>query len=313
MIVYFQKSVWCYSPLKETFPMVYILYNTFAGLHYGKDRLESKMAELFPGEEAFYADVKTVDNKQVFVDAITNEDKLVIVGGDGTLNHFVNEVEDRDYSFPIYCYAAGTGNDFVNDVAGVHNDVPVLINKYIRRLPVIEVKGETYKFINGIGYGIDGWCCEVGNKNRDKTGKTPNYTAIALKGLLYAFKTVNAKITVDGVTREYKNCWMAPSMNGRYFGGGMMITPSQDRLNEARDLSVVAVHSKSRLKLLTVFPKIFKGGHVSHTDIFEVFTGKDVKVEFDRPVALQIDGETILGVTEYTAKSHSLIKEEVTV
>ena len=29
-----------------------------------------------------------------------------------------------------------------------------------------------------------------------------------------------------------------------------------------------------------------------------------VKVEFDRPVALQIDGETILGVTEYTVKSN---------
>ena len=293
--------------------MVYVLYNSFAGLHYGKDRLESKMAELFPGEETFYAEVKAVENKQIFVDAITAEDTLMIVGGDGTLNHFVNEVEDREYPFPIYCYAAGTGNDFVNDVAGVKNDVPVKINDYIRHLPIIEVNGETYKFINGIGYGIDGWCCEVGNKQRDKNGKAPNYTTIALKGLLYAFKTVNAEITVDGVTRKYKNCWMAPSMNGRYFGGGMMITPEQDRLNPSRDLSVVAVHSKSRLKLLTVFPKIFKGTHVTHTDIIDIFTGKDVKVKFDRPVGLQIDGETVLGVTEYTVKSHSLIKEEAKV
>ena len=293
--------------------MVYILYNSFAGLHFSKDKIESKMSELFPGEETFYADVKAVDSKQTFVDAINNEDKLVVVGGDGTLNHFINEVEDRDYPFPIYCYAAGTGNDFVNDVAGVDNDVPVKINEYIRNLPIIEVNGETYKFINGIGYGIDGWCCEVGNKNRDKTGKSPNYTAIALKGLLYAFKPVNAEITLDGVTRKYTNCWMAPSMNGRYFGGGMMIAPSQDRLNEARDISVISVHSRSRLKLLTVFPKIFKGRHVAHTDIFEIFTGKEVRVKFDRPVALQIDGETVLGVTEYTVKSHSLLKEEVTV
>ena len=102
-------------------------------------------------------------------------------------------------------------------------------------------------------------------------------------------------------------------MNGRYFGGGMMVTPSQDRLNEERNLSLVVVTSKSRFKLLTIFPKIFKGGHVKHTDVFHLFTGKDIKVEFDMPIALQIDGETVLGVTEYTAKSYALLKEEVTV
>ena len=32
-------------------------------------------------------------------------------------------------------------------------------------------------------------------------------------------------------------------------------------------------------------------------------TGKEVKVEFDSPRALQIDGETVLGVKEYTVKA----------
>ena len=31
--------------------------------------------------------------------------------------------------------------------------------------------------------------------------------------------------------------------------------------------------------------------------------GNEITVEFDRPTALQVDGETILGVTSYTAKS----------
>ena len=88
----------------------------------------------------------------------------------------------------------------------------------------------------------------------------------------------------------------------------MMITPSQDRLNVERELSIVVVPCKRRLKLLTVFPKIFKGNHVKHTDIFKLYKGTSVCVEFDRPVALQIDGETILGVTKYTAKSSSLAK-----
>ena len=294
--------------------MVYVLYNTTSGSHYGRERIEEKISKTFPGEEIQLTDTLSIEDKMSYVSKISEGDRLVIVGGDGTLNHFINGVEDREYPFPIYCYAAGTGNDFINDVTGEKSDELVEINKYIRRLPIIEVKGQKYKFINGIGYGIDGWACEEGDKNREKNkGATPNYTTIAIKGLLYKFKTVNAKVTVDGVTREYKNVWMAPSMNGRYFGGGMMVTPSQDRLNEERNLSLVVVTSKSRFKLLTIFPKIFKGGHVKHTDVFHLFTGKDIKVEFDRPIALQIDGETVLGVTEYTAKSYALLKEEVTV
>ena len=39
---------------------------------------------------------------------------------------------------------------------------------------------------------------------------------------------------------------------------------------------------------------------MNHKKTVHVLTGQTIKVEFDRPTALQIDGETILGVTEYT-------------
>ena len=293
--------------------MVYVLYNTFAGAHYGKEKIKEKMLEFFPGEDVCLSDTVSVSDKQAYIDKITESDKLVIVGGDGTLNHFVNGVEDRDYAFDIYCYAAGTGNDFINDISGVDADTLVHFNEYMKKLPTIEVNGTCHKFINGIGYGIDGYCCEEGDKYREKTGKAPNYTSIALKGLISKYKPVNARVTIDGETKEYKNVWMVPSMNGRYFGGGMMITPTQDRLNPERNLSFAVVTSKSRLRLLTVFPKIFKGNHVKYEKIFKLFCGKDITVEFDRPVALQIDGETVLGVTSYSAKSYALKKEEATV
>lgn len=293
--------------------MVYVLYNGIAGAHLTSEKIENKMRELFKGEELNLTDTVTLDDKQSYVDRILPEDKLVIVGGDGTLNRFVNSVRAEEYSFPIYCYAGGTGNDFLNDIVGVNSDSMVMINDYIRELPTVDVNGKTYKFLNGIGYGIDGYCCEEGDKVRAKSGKAPNYTTIAIKGLLYKFKTVNAKVTIDGVTEEYKNVWMVPTMNGRYFGGGMMVTPEQDRLNEEHELSIVVVPCKSRIRLLTVFPKIFEGKHVKYTKIFKTFRGKDVSVEFDKPTALQIDGETVIGVTKYSAKSYALKKQEETV
>ena len=49
------------------------------------------------------------------------------------------------------------------------------------------------------------------------------------------------------------------------------------------------------------FPSIFKGEHIKHTGMVAIHEGKDIRVTFDAPRAVQIDGETVLGVTEYRA------------
>ena len=70
-------------------------------------------------------------------------------------------------------------------------------------------------------------------------------------------------------------------------------------------------HGSGKLKTLMIFPSIFKGEHVKNTDHVTVLKGKEITVRFDRPTPLQIDGETILGVTEYSAVANSKIKAKV--
>ena len=295
--------------------MIYAIYNLHAGGCHAENEksIKERISKEFGGEPVSAINILCIENKREYLSKLTSEDKLVIVGGDGTINHFINETDDKEYDFPIYCYSGGTGNDFIHDVTNGSSDAIVKINDYIHNLPRVYVNGESYKFINGIGYGIDGYCCEEGDRYKKKTGgKAPNYTKIALKGLFGAFSPVNATVTIDGVTSEHKRVWMVPTMNGRYFGGGMMITPAQDRLNPEMDLSIAIVTTKSRLRLLTIFPLIFKGNHVKYEKVITISKGKEVTVKFDRPTALQIDGETIVGVTEYTAKSFALIKDEAT-
>ena len=103
----------------------------------------------------------------------------------------------------------------------------------------------------------------------------------------------------DGKTYEFDNVWIAPTMKGKYYGGGMKMAPDQDRFSDK--LTVVVYHCRSKLKALISFPSIFKGEHVKKNDIVQSFTGNEVKVRFSRPCAAQIDGETVLNVTEYTA------------
>ena len=69
---------------------------------------------------------------------------------------------------------------------------------------------------------------------------------------------------------------------------------------DAGQVAVVVLHCPSKLKTLVVFPSIFKGEHVKHTEMVEVLSGSEITVAFDRPTALQIDGETVTGVTEYS-------------
>ena len=68
-------------------------------------------------------------------------------------------------------------------------------------------------------------------------------------------------------------------------------------------VSTMVMYGKGKIKTLIVFPSIFKGEHVSHSEMVKIMSGREVTVKFDRPTALQIDGETILGVTEYTVRS----------
>lgn len=79
----------------------------------------------------------------------------------------------------------------------------------------------------------------------------------------------------------------------------MNIAPDQDQLNEDGSVSAVVLHCASKLKTLIVFPSIFKGTHVRHGEMVFIFSGHEIFVQFDRPAALQIDGETIPDVREY--------------
>ena len=280
-----------------------ILYNPLANNGKGLQTSEA-LRTMFPDDDLHFEDLTAIGDYASYFADLSAGDVVILCGGDGTLNRFINDTEGLTLNREILYFAAGSGNDFRHDVCGADEEnKPFSLAKYIRDLPTVTVKDKTYRFLNGIGYGIDGYCCEVGDAIRQNTpDKAINYAGIAIKGLLFHYKPTNAKVTVDGETRTYKKVWLAPTMNGRYYGGGMEISPAQDRLGDGT-LSVVVMYGSGKLKTLVVFPSIFKGEHVSHKEMIDIRCGREITVEFDRPVALQIDGETILGVTSYTARS----------
>ena len=285
----------------------YVLYNPQAG----RNTAAPDFSSLVPNAQCLRID--ELNNYAAFFDSLLPEDRIILVGGDGTINRFVNDTEGIAITQEIWYYPNGTGNDFAHDLGKTAENGPFPITTYLKDLPVVTVKGKTYRFLNAVGYGIDGYCCEVGDKLRQIPDKKVNYTAIAIKGMLFGFKPANATVTVDGTQHFFKRAWIAPTMHGRFYGGGIMPAPYQQR-NNGEKLSCVVFHGSRRLKTLIIFPKLFKGTHLKHKKHIALLEGKQITVEFDRPIALQIDGETILDVTSYSASlSPAQVPEAVTI
>ena len=277
----------------------YVLYNPLAGNGTAEDSINHLPHD--PSAEIVKCDVTKIDCYSDFFSKLDTEDVIILCGGDGTLNRFMNGTDGLTLPSDILYFPAGSGNDFLTDVEKTKEESPFSIKKYIKDLPTVTIKDKTYRFINNVGFGIDGYCCEVGDKKKAESTKKVDYTSIAINGLLFHYEPTNATVIVDGVEHHFKKVWLAPTMKGRFYGGGMMACPEQDRNNPDGELSVLLFHGSGRIKTLVIFPSIFKGKHVKSKKVVTILTGKNITVKFDGPRTVQIDGETILGVTEYTA------------
>lgn len=89
----------------------YILYNPIAANRHGKEKAQ-ELKEVLKDESFIFEDITSVINYYNFFAKLEPDDKIVIAGGDGTLNRFINSTDGMDIKNDIYYYAAGSGNDF---------------------------------------------------------------------------------------------------------------------------------------------------------------------------------------------------------
>lgn len=279
-----------------------VLYNPLAGNGSGY-RMAMSLKKLLREDELEFQDFTRILDYPGFFAELDPERKIIVCGGDGTLNRFVNYSDGVKMPNDVYYCAGGSGNDFFSDLSrpkGGCGNAPVNINRYVRDLPYALIKGRKYYFLNGVGVGLDGYCCEVGEKTRGTSPRPINYTKIAITGVLHYYQPKGAVITVNGKSYFYDSVWLCPVMNGRYFGGGMMPTPNQDRLNPEHTVSVMVIHDIHRLQVAALLPQIFFGKHTIHEKNVDILQGHTVHIQLDAPAPVQIDGEVIPGVSEFT-------------
>lgn len=276
--------------------MTHILFNPLSNGGHGLEGLEDIQAA-FAAEHPQTLDITALDVRAFFAD-LSPEDKIILCGGDGTIHHLVNDLDELPPSLPVYIWRFGTGNDFLRDISPRSSERALLINDRLRRLPTAEFQGVTRRYVNGCSLGVDAVVCQKMNESRLHP-KRSGYIATALSSFFRYYKPVSGRVTVDGETREYDRIWMAAAMHGRVQGGGMKFAPRQDRGGDT--LTAFVWHGTSALGTLVRFPFVIPGWHTRFAAC-DMRVGREITVELDAPTVIQLDGETIEGVTGYTAR-----------
>ena len=102
------------------------------------------------------------------------------------------------------------------------------------------------------------------------------------------FRPIPYVITVDG-ERTATDAMLVAVANGPAFGGGMRVAP-QAAYDDGL-LDVVILHRVSRAQFVRVFPRVFKGTHVTHPRV-EIQRGRRVRLEA-AGIVTQADGERV--------------------
>lgn len=231
--------------------------------------------------------------------------RLVVVGGDGTINEVLNGIDDySNIRFGII--PTGSGNDFSRGI-GVPKDtdkaLDIILNsvegKTIDIGEVTTEEGISRKFGISSGIGLDAIVC----KKVDASPVKPLLNKLGFGNLAYIVLTVTTLFsmekykvkvkfsTSDGEKEhDYKDLIFLAAMNFPYEGGGVPMSP--DALGDDGLLSVCAVSHIPKWRTFFMLPILTMGKHLGLKG-FEQIHVSELTFDADTPMTLHADGEYI--------------------
>ncbi|MFI8815632.1 diacylglycerol kinase [Streptomyces sp. NPDC055082] len=192
---------------------------------------------------------------------------LIAVGGDGLMSLALQAVAGT--TTPLGVVAVGTGNDFaralglpVRDPAAAGRlAARALKSGGVRDIDLGRAGGRWFGSV--LASGFDSRVNDRGNRMRWVGGRFKYDLAILAE--LAAFRPIPYRIRLDGGdVREIEATLIAVG-NGSTYGGGMRICADAVMDDGLFDVTVVA--DCGRATLLKVFPKVYRGTHLSHPKV----------------------------------------------
>ena len=215
---------------------------------------------------------------------------IVAVGGDGTLRETALAVAQTDAVLGVI--ACGTGNDFIRTMKiplDLEKAVDVLLDGEDRTIDVGMANSEMFFNVAGFGFDVDVLDYTELYKPKCKNGSTAYL--LGLSRALFGLKQRKAKITFEDGTIE-NNILLAAAGNGRFYGGGIEVTPNADPSDGYLDICIV--HDVNFFTIIQILPKFLKGKHLGYKEVI-YRKEKKVTIECEPESRIQVDGERMPG------------------
>lgn len=230
-------------------------------------------------------------------------ERVVVLGGDGTLNEVVNGLvaDDRpvnaDALLGIIRY--GTGGDFARGLgipAKLEGAVDRLASGSPREVDVGKVTFRRHEGGEGVRYFINEGEIGMGAAASDRVNRSSKRLGGRLSFLratlitALSYRPHLVALSLDGAPAQrmlLTNVWLA---NGQYSGGGIRMAP-RARLDDGL-LDVVCIGKLSRLQTVIFLPKLRSGAFIDLPQV-TYLTARRIEAESEVPVLIEVEGEAI--------------------
>jgi diacylglycerol kinase (ATP) len=249
---------------------------------------------------ALWLEPTDATDAQPLLDQALSDDcqRLIVVGGDGTLNLAVNEVLDKGLGKKVHLslLPAGTGVDFARtlDPYPTLETLSVVLNrKRSRPVDVLQVNwqnGQHRYAINTVSAGI---ASTVNATLAADPGRGSGAYLRATVRAFFSYRPQPFTLTLDGKHWCHGDLTLLAIANGSHFGQGMRVAP-QAAIDDGQ-AEVVAVEVMPRGLLLLRLVRIYLGNHLEAPYV-HYRQASDIGIRQNPAVSgLDIDGESAPG------------------
>ncbi len=233
--------------------------------------------------------------KEIASDA-SGYDSIVAVGGDGTVHEVLNGIMERPENDrpALTIIPTGSGNDYCRTL-GISFDLPTAIRQIAtgttRMMDVGLVNG--IYFANSISIGLDARVTAKAVELKVTTGWSGMmlYLRAVINVLLRQFYSHKVRLQFnDELSVDYEMLLLAAT-NGATYGGGFVVTP--DAVSDDGELDLCILDRVSLPGAFMRLPFLMVGKH-THMKPIHMSRHTSVRIESDKPIAGQIDGEVML-------------------
>ena len=222
-------------------------------------------------------------------------DRVIAVGGDGTLNGVINAIADSENpALPVAFVPTGRGKDTSRSIQSWsaatmgERTIELADIEAIDLIRITLASGIVRYGINVADIGLAAQAAVIANRIPRQFGSLA-YVLGAARSIVPP-KPFALKLTIDGVELEVDNALLLSVCNGKTFGGGIHIAPMAD----CRDgwLDIVVAHNANLLDLATQLPKLKRGTVFDHAALMR-WRAQHVTVDYTDNPWFEVDGEQL--------------------